>query len=237
MATKSPERREVRPGPRPGTVLDEQGKVQQVPDGWDLLPPGDGALTRKVKAAGPSWTMVEHRRRRKYSKGIWAPATHIARARAALEAKRKSPQYAKERAAQLRRKEEKERRYQGDFAFAVKRFLDFDERYEAFAKDLAAIIATHATPVGSGTVARTQRISLEEKAKKAAMAWLRHHVTDYDNLRVPRQKGARRKVRKAMAARSRQVLEPYRRGTDTPDSCPLQRALREAASKGKSSNK
>ena len=40
------------PGPSPNTVRAENGQVLNVPEGWVLLPPGDAALTRRVKAAG-----------------------------------------------------------------------------------------------------------------------------------------------------------------------------------------
>jgi hypothetical protein len=38
-------------GPTPNTVRTADGKVLTVPAGWVLLPPGDAALTRRVKAA------------------------------------------------------------------------------------------------------------------------------------------------------------------------------------------
>ena len=42
------------PGPTPNTVRSADGMVLPVPEGWVLLPPGDAALTRRVKAAGES---------------------------------------------------------------------------------------------------------------------------------------------------------------------------------------
>ena len=41
------------PGPRDRTVRTSAGEVRVVPAGWQLLPPGDAGLTRKVKALGP----------------------------------------------------------------------------------------------------------------------------------------------------------------------------------------
>ena len=40
------------PGPTPDTVRAADGTVKKPPEGWVLLPPGDAALTRRVKAAG-----------------------------------------------------------------------------------------------------------------------------------------------------------------------------------------
>ena len=45
------------PGPTPNTVRAADGRVLTVPEGWVLLPPGDAALTRRVKAAGDHWVV------------------------------------------------------------------------------------------------------------------------------------------------------------------------------------
>ena len=47
------------PGPTPNSVRSADGKVLTAPDGWILLPPGDAALTRRVKAAGDHWVVAE----------------------------------------------------------------------------------------------------------------------------------------------------------------------------------
>ena len=52
------------PGPTPNTVRAADGKVLPVPEGWVLLPPGDAALTRRVKAAGDHWVVQEKKGRR-----------------------------------------------------------------------------------------------------------------------------------------------------------------------------
>jgi hypothetical protein len=81
-------------------------------------------------------------------------------------------------------------------------------------------------PVGSGTVARTQRIPIERRAEAAVIAWMRHQTTAYDHMKIPREKGARREVRRMLAGRSRELLERYRRGGgESRSSCPLKRAL------------
>ena len=50
--------REVRPTSRPGIVLCPEGSELRVPADWCLVAPGDAALTRRIKKAGPS-TPVE----------------------------------------------------------------------------------------------------------------------------------------------------------------------------------
>ena len=74
----------------------------------------------------------------------------------------------------------------------------------------------------SGTVARTKRIPVEQRAEAAVIAWMRHQTTAYDNMRIPREKGLRREVRRMLAEQSRRLLEKYRRGerVDVRD-CPL----------------
>ena len=47
------------PGPTPNTVRAADGKVLTVPDGWILVPPGDAALTRRIKAAGDHYAVAE----------------------------------------------------------------------------------------------------------------------------------------------------------------------------------
>ena len=46
------------PGPTPNSVRSADGKVLTAPEGWILLPPGDAALTRRVKAAGEHWVVA-----------------------------------------------------------------------------------------------------------------------------------------------------------------------------------
>ena len=76
------------PGPTPNTVRSADGKILTAPDGWVLLPPGDAALTRRVKAAGDHWTVQEKKGRKVFSRGVWAPAAIIERIRGELETER-----------------------------------------------------------------------------------------------------------------------------------------------------
>jgi len=218
--------RKVRPGPDARSVRTEDGRTLRVPDGWELLPPGDAGLTRRVKAAGPSWTVQEKKGRRTFSRGVFAPAERIAACRQALEGERQDPAYAKRLEAGRRRRAVAQEAYAGEFETAVETFLAFDARHRELGADLARAIAVHATPVGSGTVARTQRIPVERRAEAATIAWLRHQTTGYDDMRIPRVKGKRREVRRQLAERSRELLAGYRRGADIdPAICSLRRAL------------
>ncbi len=216
----------VQPGPRERTIRTADGQVLDVPAGWELLPPGDAGLTRRVKAAGPSWTMQEFKGRKKFSRGIWAPAEHIAAARQTLDLERDTPAYAKRRAADAQRRDRKQGEYVEDFHGAVLTFLAFAPEHDKLAASLADAVTAHATPVGSGTVARTQRIPIEQRAESAVIAWMRHQTTGYDDMQIARIKGERREVRRQLAARSRQLLERYQRtGNDDTAACPLQQAL------------
>lgn len=203
----------------------EDGTKIKAPDGWALLPPGDAMLTRRVKTAGPHWLVQEKVGKRMMSRGIWAPADTIVLHRAAVEEERASPQYAKKLAAGQARREKQQDQYVEDFGAEVRRFLAFHACHAEVEAALAAAVTTHATPVGSGTVARTERIPVEERAAAAVIAWMRHQTTAYDDMRIPLIKGKRREVRRELAQRSKQLLGQYRRGEAIPASCPLQAAL------------
>lgn len=207
------------------TVIDEErGTSHVVPEDWGRLEPGDPGLTRRVKAAGPSWTVVEKVGRKVYSHGVYAPRANIEAAKAELEEERADPAYGRRRERDRARREEKQVRYVGTFRDAVLSFLDFDPRYAELAEALADAVTAHATPVGSGTVARTERIPVEERAEAAVIAWMRHQTTAYDDLDIARVAGERRRVRQMLAERSRRVLDGYRRGAPA-DPCPLRAAL------------
>lgn len=218
--------REVRPGPLPRQVINERSALETVPDDWALLPPGDAALSRRIKQDGPTLTVVELKGRKRFSRGIWAPAARIDALRAELALERADPSYQRKLDAGRRRRAAEEETYAVDFRDAVAQFLAFHPVYAREAATLANLIAEHATPVGSGTVARTERIPLEERAEAATIAWLRHQTTGYDTMVIPREKGRRREVRRMLAQRSVQLLARYRAGQPVDRAqCPLQRAL------------
>lgn len=213
-------------GPDKRSVYTAGGEVLHAPANWMLLPPGDAALTRRVKAAGPTWTVQEKRGRKTFSRGVWAPQAVVETIRATLAAERATPQYAKRRAADTGRRERQQANYVGAFRQAVLNFLAFDARYAALAERLAQAVTDNATPVGSGTVARTKRISVERRAEAAVIAWLRHQTTAYDGMKITRVRGRRREIRRLLAQQSNHLLDAYRTGTVIDAaSCPLQRAL------------
>jgi hypothetical protein len=213
------------PGPDPRTIRTENGKVVKLPADWELVPPGDATLTRRIKQAGPSWTVQERKGRRTFSQGVWAPSKTVAEIRTKIEAERATPAYAAAKRSRERRRDRVQEHYGKEFRDAVLYFLDFAPRYDDLAVELAQRVADHATPIGSGTVARTQRIPLPQRAEAAVIAWLRHQTTAYDHTSVARVKGARRELRRELAQRSRRLLNAYRRGDDTPQNCPLQQTL------------
>jgi hypothetical protein len=220
------------PGPAPRSVRAADGQVLDVPAGWELLPPGDAALTRRVKAAGNHWAVAEKRGRKVFSRGIWAPTATIQRMREELEAERAEPAYARSREADARRRAAMQAAYVEEFTQAVVAFLGFHPTHAAMADRLARLVADHATPVGSGTVARTKRIPVERRAEAAVIAWMRHQTTAYDSMRIPRVKGGRREVRRMLAERSRELLAGYRRGEAAAERCPLAVAMRRGGDGG-----
>jgi hypothetical protein len=216
---------ELTPTATPRIFRAPDGALVSPPDGWACLPPGDAGLTRRVKAAGPSWVVIEKRGRKSFSQGLWAPLAHIETARAALQAERGTASYAKRREADTRRRERDQATYVAQFAAEVRAFLRFSPRFRALGDDLAAKVTAHATPVGSGTVARTERISVDRRAEAAVVAWMRHQTTVYDRMAIPRVKGMRRQVRRELAEISRAVLDRHRRDDGHDGACPLCTAL------------
>jgi hypothetical protein len=213
------------PSTVPNTVKSVNGEVLEIPAGWSLLPPGDAALTRRVKLAGEHWIVQEKRGRKVFSRGIWAPENNIARVREQLASERATESYAKRKAADSKRREKVQQEYVDDFFQTVLDFLGFHERFRDMAEKMARAITEHATPVGSGTVARTKRISVEKRAEAATIAWMRHQTTGYDNMKIARVKGERREVRRMLAQRSRILLDSYRKGESVDNACPLAKAL------------
>jgi len=213
------------PGPTPNTVRSADGKLLTAPAGWILLPPGDAALTRRVKAAGEHWVVQEKKGRKVFSRGIWASAAVIEKIRTELEAERSTEGYTKRKESDARRRDKARAEYVEEFHAAVLPFLAFHPAPADLGHRLARAVADHATPVGSGTVARTKRIPIDQRAEAAVIAWLRHQTTAYDSMKIARIKGKRREVRRMLAQRSQELLSRYRRGEVVGDECPLMKAL------------
>jgi hypothetical protein len=172
----------------------------------------------------------EKRGRKIFSLGVWAPQAIVDKVREGLAAERATPEYQKKQEVGARRRERQQAGYVEDFRQAVLAFLSLDPRYADLARRLADAVTAHATPVGSGTVARTKRIPIERRAEAAVIAWLRHQTTAYDGMTIQRIKGKRREVRRMLAAQSRRLLDAYRRGQEVDAAtCPLQQALRPEA--------
>ncbi len=221
------ETQEVRPISKPRHVLTAHGIVAPVPPDWELLAPGDAALSRRIKQDGPSWTVVEVKGRKRFSRGIWAPADRIEALRAELLVERRNPAYQRKLESGRARRVVEQEIYAEDFRGAVLNYLNFASVYRTDAAKLVTLIASHAVPVGSGTVARTQRIPIEQRAEAATIAWLRHQTTAYDRMTIPREKGRRREVRRMLAQRSKQLLNGYRVGLEMDLArCPLHAALK-----------
>ena len=213
------------PGPTPDTVRAPDGTVHAVPAGWVLVPPGDAALTRRIRAAGECWSVAVKKGRKVFSRGVWAPAATVKTVRTDLDAERATAEYTRRRAYDASRREKVQTEYVEEFRSAILAFLAFHPNHAELAGKLARAVADHATPVGSGTVARTKRIPVAERAEAAVIAWLRHQTTAYDSMVIPRVKGKRREVRRMLARRSAELLDRYRASPDSPEGCPLRKAL------------
>ena len=173
-----------------GAVIGESGQPVTPPEGWGFLPAGDAGLTRKVTDKGPFWRVQARMGRRVISKGIWAPVAIIAEARRQIEATRATEAYQTKLAGDRQRRERKQVEYEGDFYRAVRSYLAFAPHYAELERTMAEAVTVHAAPVGSGTVARTAMIPIEERAVRAVIAWMRHRTTAYDAMTIARIKGS-----------------------------------------------
>ena len=204
----------------------KDGHFVDLPTDWEFVPSGDPALTRRLKATAPDYWIVKRKvGNKEFGVGLCVPKGLADGITEQLKAERETPEYQRKLEAGRRRREKEQEEYQEDFEQAVLQFLDFHSRYSDLAAKLAKTITEFTTPVGSGTVARTQRIPIEQRARAAVIAWMRHNTTDYDHRYIPRVAGKRREVRRDLAHESLALLEAYRRGDDAPVDCPLQRAL------------
>jgi len=218
------ESRIVTPG-KSNTFIGEKGEILTPPAGWSFFPAGDAGITRKITSAGIYWRVQIKAGKRIISKGVWAPSVTIEKAKLEVEAVRETTSYKKrlENSRNLRVK--KQAVYETDFLESVKNFLSFSPCYKELEHKLAEAVTLHAVPVGSGTVARTVMIPIEERAAKAVIAWMRHQTTAYDSMIIPKIKGKRRETRRILAHRSSEILESYRKGSAVPENCPLKKAF------------
>lgn len=148
------------------------------------------------------WIVQEKKGRKTFSRDVGAPAATIDRIRTELEAERATDSYTKRKEADARRRDKAQAEYVEDFFGVVLVFLALHLNHTIFAERLARAVADPATPVGSGTVARTKRIPVEERAEASVIAWMRHQTTGYDGMVIPRVWGKRREVRRMLARRS-----------------------------------
>ena len=215
----------VKPGLN-GSLIDENAQKMTPPDDWAFLPAGDAAVTRKVTSKGTVWKVQVKIGRRIISKGIWASSKIIEQAKNEVEVLRSTDSYQKKLEQGRQRRNRREAEYEKEFFHEVCSFLNFAHIYKDLERKLAEAITAHAIPVGSGTVARTAMITVEERASRAVIAWMRHQTTAYDSMKIPRIKGKRRETRRMLAGYSLELLRGYRNGTDTSPDCPLKKSLK-----------
>lgn len=209
---------------RPRDFL-RDGKSVTVPESWVFVPSGDPGLTRRLKSTAECWSVVHKRKNRIESLGIWCDGTVVEKVKADLTEERNNPAYLRKLELARQARIAKQDAYVVEFRQAVVDFLNFAPCYEELAWDLADAVTDQAVPVGSGTVARTERIPLASRAEAAVIAWMRHQTTGYDHMSIARIKGERRAVRRELAGISREILEVYRAGKPAPENCPLKAAL------------
>jgi hypothetical protein len=66
-------------------------------------------------------------------------------------------------------------------ADAIRRFLEFPPQRAELADEIAEAASAQTAVVGSGRVGRTRTLSLDQRAALAARAYIRHHLTGYQD--------------------------------------------------------
>ncbi|MGL4992618.1 MAG: DUF2293 domain-containing protein [Bacteroidales bacterium] len=205
--------------------VNESGESFSPPSDWAFLPAGDAAITRRVTKEGNFWKICYRKGRRVYTKGVWSESLVIKQAIHDVKSLREDEGYQRKLEYSRASRARAEDRYVGEFTQAILVHLNFHINFSDMALKMSKLIADHATPVGSGSVARTKMIPLEQRAAKAVNAWMRHKTTEYDNMQIKRVKGARREVRRSLAKTSNAILLNYRQGVAPSNDCPLWNAL------------
>ena len=155
-----------------GNLITSDGNFFVPPKHWSFLPAGDAGVTRKITARGIYNRVQVKKGRRFISKGIWAPSNIIAEAKNEVVATRSTDEYKIKLNKDRGRRAKKQVEYEVEFCGEIERFLNFHENYKIYEKQIAKLVTAHAIPVGSGTVARTQMIPIEERAARAVIAWM-----------------------------------------------------------------
>ena len=96
---------------------------------------------------------------------LWFNVGRPEQLRRMLERERAQPAHGERLARDRARRDKAQAAYVEEFRREVLAFLAFAPRHAAVGLELATRIAEHATPVGSGTVARTARIPVAERAE------------------------------------------------------------------------
>lgn len=147
------------------------------PPGWVFVASGSAGLTRRL-TRGPHWIVMERDRRFSRRVGILAPEDAFDAAEAEYDAGAETRKKANARSRRARWRAEE--RYQGQFSAAVVEYLAFAPEHASLAQSIARAAAEQACEVRSRRVGRTGELSLDEAARLAVRAHIRHAHTEYE---------------------------------------------------------
>ena len=140
------------------------------------------------------------------------PTNRLGPLRSKLETEWSTEGHAKKQKAANRRREQVQADDVEDLLGAVGTFLGVYPSQTDHEERLARAVTEQVMLVESDTVARTERIPIEQRAKAAVIIWMRPQRTGYDGMAIPRVMGKGREVRRMLALCARKSLQRYQSG-------------------------
>ncbi len=152
---------------------DHTGKrLIRIPAGWVFLAAGAPAHTRAaIRFARKSYAVLKNGRYGYSRRGVWITAATADKARA---------YYVDGMDARAAAKEKRQERDESRLQAACVDWLNFAPAHELLCRRIAASAAEQASEIGSGRVGRARNLDIEERARLACRATIRHEHTDYD---------------------------------------------------------
>ncbi|KXA93499.1 hypothetical protein AKJ64_00400 [candidate division MSBL1 archaeon SCGC-AAA259E17] len=185
----------------------EHDEFNDIPDGWDFLPSGDGALTRKVRR-GPHCILMKKKHGHSKPVGTIAPSDNIEQAREELGG---------EEGAKRREKSKKRGQKKREKRITKNLKKKIRQQFPSIPKKKLEEVTSKARRKGSVGSAdwvyfsseEEEEESLRQTARLAVKAHIRHKHTDYDQILL--QGVPKGRARFIVSGQIEEVLEKWKK--------------------------